>query len=98
MLMQTVSVAAQKKPKPVAIIFDSDMEPDYDNAGAIALLQALVDETAASIPVDQSTGSCRSTAQTCKRIDTPETSSETANGFIRFCMPLIHTFSATTLT
>src|SRR5919205_2237640 len=29
--------------KPVAIIFDSDMGPDYDDVGAIALLHAYAD-------------------------------------------------------
>ena len=47
--MQTVSVAAQKKPKPVAIIFDSDMGPDYDDVGAIAMLHAYADSGYANI-------------------------------------------------
>ena len=47
--MQTVSVAAQKKPKPVAIIFDSDMGPDYDDVGAIAMLHAFADSGYAKI-------------------------------------------------
>jgi hypothetical protein len=43
--MQSVSVTAQKKAKPVAIIFDINMGPDYDDAGTIAMLQALLEET-----------------------------------------------------
>ena len=42
-LTQTVSLPAQKKVKPVAVIFDSDMGPDYDDVGAIALLHAFAD-------------------------------------------------------
>src|SRR5258708_33123176 len=34
---------AQNKTKPFAIIFDSDMGPDYDDVGAIALLHAFAD-------------------------------------------------------
>jgi hypothetical protein len=43
--MQVVSAPAQKKDKHVAIIFDINMGPDYDDAGTIAMLQALVEET-----------------------------------------------------
>jgi len=42
-LLTTEFVAAQKKAKPVPIIFDSDMGPDYDDVGAIAMLHALED-------------------------------------------------------
>src|SRR6476661_7373216 len=40
---------AQKKSGPVAIIFDSDMGPDYDDVGAITLLHALADSGQAKI-------------------------------------------------
>ncbi len=43
LLLQTLALPAQKKSKPVAIIFDSDMGPDYDDVGAIALLHAFAD-------------------------------------------------------
>ena len=36
-------VHAQKKHKPVTIIFDSDMGPDYDDVGALAILHAMAD-------------------------------------------------------
>lgn len=38
-----VLLAAGQKKAPVPIIFDSDMGPDYDDVGAIALLHALAD-------------------------------------------------------
>lgn len=38
-----------QKRKPVAVIFDSDMGPDYDDVGAIALLHALADSGQAKI-------------------------------------------------
>ncbi len=41
-------VSAQNK-KPVAIIFDSDMGPDYDDVGAITLLHAFADNGDAKI-------------------------------------------------
>ena len=40
---------AQKNNKPVPIIFDSDMGPDYDDVGAITLLHALADSGQAKI-------------------------------------------------
>lgn len=40
---------AQKIQKPVVIIFDSDMGPDYDDVGAIAMLHALADSGHANI-------------------------------------------------
>jgi inosine-uridine nucleoside N-ribohydrolase len=39
-----ISVSSQaQKTKPVPVIFDSDMGPDYDDVGAIALLHAFAD-------------------------------------------------------
>jgi len=49
LLVQAVSMPAQKTQKPVAIIFDSDMGPDYDDVGAIAMLHALADSGYANI-------------------------------------------------
>src|SRR5688572_12735058 len=49
LLVQAVSVPAQKNQKPVAIIFDSDMGPDYDDVGAITLLHAFADSGYAKI-------------------------------------------------
>ena len=37
------SLSAQKKASPQRVIFDTDMGPDYDDAGAIALLYAFAD-------------------------------------------------------
>jgi inosine-uridine nucleoside N-ribohydrolase len=41
--------AQKKSSKPVNIIFDSDMGPDYDDVGAIAILHALADKGEANI-------------------------------------------------
>src|SRR4030095_14756594 len=41
-LLVPVSSQAQKT-KPVPVIFDSDMGPDYDDVGAITLLHAFAD-------------------------------------------------------
>src|ERR1700760_4970423 len=43
--------AKAQKPnhKPINIIFDSDMGPDYDDAGAITILYALADKGEANI-------------------------------------------------
>jgi len=40
----TVSAFGQKTVKPVHLIFDSDMGPDYDDVGAITILHALADK------------------------------------------------------
>src|SRR5687767_4460022 len=42
LLMQAFIVSAQK-PRPIPVIFDSDMGPDYDDVGAITLLHAFAD-------------------------------------------------------
>ena len=44
-----VPLNAQKRIKPVPIIFDSDMGPDYDDVGAIAMLHAYADSGYARI-------------------------------------------------
>jgi inosine-uridine nucleoside N-ribohydrolase len=43
LLVQSTAAAAQQRSKPVPIIFDSDMGPDYDDVGAITLLHAFAD-------------------------------------------------------
>lgn len=47
-LLCAIISSAQNK-KPVSIIFDSDMGPDYDDVGAIALLHAFADSGYAKI-------------------------------------------------
>ncbi|WP_426671826.1 nucleoside hydrolase [Mucilaginibacter sp. McL0603] len=44
LLLVAVSYGQQKFKKPVNVIFDSDMGPDYDDVGAIAILHALADK------------------------------------------------------
>lgn len=45
----SLSVFAQQPVKPVHIILDSDMGPDYDDVGAITILHALADKGEAEI-------------------------------------------------
>jgi len=45
----SIQVFAQKATKPVPVIFDSDMGPDYDDVGAITILHALADNGEAKI-------------------------------------------------
>src|SRR5687767_4009853 len=49
LLIQVTLVSAQKNSKPIPIIFDSDMGPDYDDVGAIAVLHAYADSGHARI-------------------------------------------------
>ena len=49
-LLLTVNLTAQKHTnKPVSIIFDSDIGPDYDDAGAITILHVMADRGEAKI-------------------------------------------------
>ena len=43
------SCSRQQRPQPVSVIFDTDMAPDYDDVGALALLHALADSGEAKI-------------------------------------------------
>src|SRR6187455_630012 len=43
LLFAPAIIMAQKRSAPVAVIFDSDMGPDYDDVGAIAMLHAFAD-------------------------------------------------------
>jgi len=45
----STSLFAQQATKPVPVIFDSDMGPDYDDVGAITILHALADKGEAKI-------------------------------------------------
>src|SRR5215510_745170 len=47
--LQVMSASAQQNHQPVPIIFDSDMGPDYDDVGAIAMLHAFADSGYVSI-------------------------------------------------
>ncbi len=49
LLLTVVSYGQQHKQKSVNVIFDSDMGPDYDDVGAIAILHALADKGEANI-------------------------------------------------
>lgn len=48
-VLVSLSANAQNRHDPVPVIFDSDMGPDYDDVGAIALLHALADSGEADI-------------------------------------------------
>lgn len=45
----TAAPVARNLPPPVPVIFDTDMGPDYDDVGAIAMLHAFADEGSANI-------------------------------------------------
>ena len=49
LLATTIDMYAQKPARPVPIIFDTDMGPDFDDAGAITLLHAFADSGEARI-------------------------------------------------
>jgi pyrimidine-specific ribonucleoside hydrolase len=49
LLIHVFSASAQYNKNPVSVIFDSDMGPDYDDVGAIAMLHAFADSGYADI-------------------------------------------------
>lgn len=49
LLVAPIVIVAQQKLKPIPVIFDSDMGPDYDDVGAITLLHAFADSGYAKI-------------------------------------------------
>ncbi|MDQ6762361.1 MAG: nucleoside hydrolase, partial [Bacteroidota bacterium] len=42
-LLISANLVFAQKQKPVSIIFDTDIAPDYDDVGAMALLHAFAD-------------------------------------------------------
>jgi inosine-uridine nucleoside N-ribohydrolase len=62
--------ACQNKQPPVAIIFDTDIAPDYDDVGALAMLHAFADEGEAEILATISSNAFYTTAPTLSVINT----------------------------
>lgn len=60
---------AQNK-KPVAVVFDTDIAPDYDDVGALAMLHALVDMGEATILATISSNAYETTAPTLSVLNT----------------------------
>ena len=44
-----VIISCSQQPQPVSVIFDTDLGPDYDDVGALAVLHALADSGEAKI-------------------------------------------------
>src|SRR5262245_6937566 len=49
LLVHAIMATAQQRSKPIPVIFDSDMGPDYDDVGAITMLHAFADSGYAKI-------------------------------------------------
>lgn len=58
------------KPEPVAIIFDTDIAPDYDDVGALAMLHAFADSGEINILATMSSNAYKTTAPTLSVINT----------------------------
>ncbi len=63
-------VACGKVDKPVNLIFDTDMAPDYDDVGALALLHALADSGEVNILATVSSNKCATAAPCIDVINT----------------------------
>src|SRR6476659_3647546 len=59
-----------QKPIPVSIIFDTDIAPDYDDVGALAMLHAFADRGEAKILATISCNAFETTAPTLSVINT----------------------------
>ncbi|MEO3404674.1 nucleoside hydrolase [Mucilaginibacter sp. CAU 1740] len=66
----TVNIVFAQKPKPVAVIFDTDIAGDYDDVGAMALLHAFADKGEAKILATISSNAFETTAPTISVINT----------------------------
>jgi inosine-uridine nucleoside N-ribohydrolase len=63
-------LSCNDKPAPVAIIFDTDIAPDYDDVGALAMLHAFADCGEAKILATISSNAFETTAPTLNVINT----------------------------
>lgn len=59
-----------QRPKPVRIIFDTDIAPDYDDVGAMALLHAFADKGEATILATISSNAFKTTVPTLSVLNT----------------------------
>ncbi len=59
-----------QKQQPVSIIFDTDIAPDYDDVGAMALLHAFADKGEAKILATISCNAFETTAPTLSVLNT----------------------------
>ena len=62
--------ACGRKPSPPTIIFDTDIAPDYDDVGALAMLHAFADKGEAHILATISSNAFKTTAPTLSVINT----------------------------
>ena len=67
LLLMTIVANAQK---PVAVIFDSDIAPDYDDVGAMAMLHAFADKGEATILATVSCNTFKTTVPTLSVLNT----------------------------
>ena len=66
----TIFISCKDKPAPVTIILDTDIAPDYDDVGALAMLHAFADNGETEILATVSSNSFKTTAPTLSVINT----------------------------
>ena len=69
-IVMMVFVSCKQKQTPVTIIFDTDIAPDYDDVGALAVLHALADKGEAKILATISCNAFKTTVPTLSVINT----------------------------
>jgi len=63
-------ISCKDKPAPATVILDTDIAPDYDDVGALAMLHALADKGEAEILATISSNAFKTTAPTLSVINT----------------------------
>ena len=76
-----------QKHKPVAIIFDTDIAPDYDDVGAMAMLHAFADRGEAKILATISSNSFETTVPTISVLNTYFNSPDIPVGIVKDTLP-----------
>ena len=76
-----------QKPIPVNIIFDTDIAPDYDDVGALAMLHAFADKGEAKILATISSNAFETTAPTLSVINTYYNRADIPIGVVKASKP-----------
>jgi inosine-uridine nucleoside N-ribohydrolase len=83
----TCFTASAQKPPPVPIIFDTDIAPDYDDVGAMALLHAFADRGEATILATISSNAFGTTGPTLSVLNTYFNRPDIPIGMVKSSLP-----------
>ena len=89
MILMTMFISCKDNPPPVAIILDTDIAPDYDDVGALAMLHSFADNNEAEILATISSNAFITTAPTLSVFNTYFNRPEIPVGVIKDTQPYI---------